>query len=63
MKFCANYIQKGNLEYEGSHWAQWGLIYSSNKYGEWGLKDLSTFGKSLAAKSLRLLISKDSRWV
>jgi len=30
--------------------------------GGWGLKDLQIFGKALLAKSLWLLITKDSLW-
>jgi hypothetical protein len=49
------------VEKGGTHWTSW-LSIEKPKGGGWGLKDIHTFGKSLAAKSLWNPITKDSLW-
>jgi hypothetical protein len=41
-----------SFDYLGSHLVNWKRLSKPKNVGGWGLKDLCTFGCSLAAKSL-----------
>jgi hypothetical protein len=56
-KLCCNYIWKGNIEYLGSHLVNWKLLSQPKVLGGWGLKDLVSFGKALATKSLWVFLT------
>eukprot|EP01018_Ginkgo_biloba_P002298 Gb_28324 [translate_table: standard] len=61
-KCCFNYLWKGSSKFKGSYLAKLQLIASPKGLGGWGLKNIHLFRQSLAAKSLWLLISKESLW-
>jgi hypothetical protein len=61
-KSCCNFISQGSVEYRGSHWVNWNKVANPKDQGGWGLKDVVTFGRSLANKSVWKFISLDSLW-
>lgn len=61
-KCCFNFLWQGSSEYKGTHWVSWKKVALPKSLGGWGLKDIFSFGRSLAAKPLWNFISKYSLW-
>jgi hypothetical protein len=61
-RLCFNYLWKGSSEYLGSHLAKWKVISKHKILRGWGLKDMWSFSKALATKSLWIFLTSISLW-
>lgn len=61
-KICGRIIWAGPKEDDVLPWVTWEKIARPKDKGRWGIKDLSCFSHSLAAKSGWSLLTKDKLW-
>jgi hypothetical protein len=59
-RVCFKFLGEGDMIHKGINPAKWLDIAKPKYMGGWGLKHIHLFGKSLAAKSLWNLLTKDS---
>jgi hypothetical protein len=62
IRCCFNFLWQGSDAYKGTHWVSWGKLAVPKSLVGWGLKDINLFGKSLVAKSLWNMLTKDNLW-
>ena len=63
MKICFKFLWSSNNDSTGLPWSSWKVLANPKSLGGWGLKILSLFAKSLAAKSVWNLINGTGPWV
>ena len=61
-KLCRNFLWTGSKQDNVSPWVAWDKITKPKEWGGWGIKNLPSFSKSLAAKLAWRLISSDYLW-
>jgi hypothetical protein len=59
---CTNFLWKGLKKPSGYHLASWDLISKPHSYGGWGIRNINTFARALATKSLWRALFGTSRW-
>jgi hypothetical protein len=57
-----NFLWSGNREKKSYHLCRWELLARPKKRGGWGLHNIFSFGKALAASTLWRAISKPGIW-
>ena len=61
-KICHKFLWAGSKEDHSLSWVAWEKIAQPKEWGGWGIKELPSFVKSLAAKMGWSLLNKDSLW-
>ena len=62
-KLCSKFLWAGSKLEHVTPWVAWDKITRPKEWGGWGIKNLPSFSKSLAAKLAWHLISTESLWV
>lgn len=59
---CHRFLWKGKQDGHINAWVRWDLIALPKKWGGWGLKNLESFSKALAAKMGWQILTAKSLW-
>lgn len=61
-RICCRFLWVGSKEESVLPWVAWEKVARPKDWGGWGIKDLTAFGPSLAAKSGWRIIKKENLW-